>query len=858
MFVARQHFASLESSRQDAVAIAEEQDLARNWKTRDTNPLAAPKGAVTDSGRQTSAPAKALPPELLYRSVDESALRFRTTVELEPIQGMFGQTRAKEAIDFGTQIGRAGFNLFAIGPSGSRMREALKSTLEAVAAGRDAPQDWIYVHNFQDHTKPVAIAMPPSRAFEFRDAMRDLVEDLNLALPAAFESEDYQSRRSRLDEAFQKRQEEAFDELRKKALARSITILRTPLGFGLAPARDDGSVIPPQEFNAWPEEKKRELQTAMKELEKDLEQTVRQIPIWEKEHRQEVRALDRETARFAVGHSIDELKARFSDIARIVEYLETVRDDLIQNVGLFSAREEAAVGIAVADGRFDRYEVNVLVTQEQAGKGAPVIEEAHPSLGNLLGRVEYLSHQGALVTNFRLIKPGALHRANGGFLLMDARSLLMEPFSWTALKHSLRRGKIVIEDFARYAGLGGTVTLEPDPVPLDVKIILHGDRLLYHLLSILDPDTPEFFKVLADFEDDVERSAENEMLFARLIAAFARRDEMKPIDRGGVARLIEHAARSSQHAGKLTLEVDEIRDVLAEAEFLAGEARRELVAREDVDQAIARRIRRSTRILDRMQESIAEGVALIDTEGARIGQVNGLSLSEFGGVRFGRPSRITCRTRPGSGKLVDIEREVELGGPIHSKGVLILNGFLAGRYALEAPMSLYASLVFEQSYGGVEGDSASSAELYALLSSLAEVPVRQDLAVTGSVNQHGDIQAIGGVNEKIEGFFDICQQRGLSGSQGVLIPQANVPHLMLRRDVVEACADGRFAIYPVDHIDQGLELLTGISAGRRGLDKKYPEGSVGRKIEDRLIEFARVRQRFETEDEASSSSGSKP
>lgn len=832
--------------------------MARRARKKDASPPKAPRAKRSATLRQAVSLATALAPDRLYRTVDESALVFDTTADLEPIDGLVGQDRAREALDFGTRVGRAGFNLFAIGPSGTRMREALKSTLETAAADREAPQDWVYVNNFQDSAKPVAIAMPATRAPDFRDAMRDLVEDLKLALPAAFESEDYQSRRSRLDEAFQKRQEEAFDELREKAQARQITILRTPLGFGLAPAREDGSVIPPQEFNAWPEDRKRELQSSMKELEKDLEQTVRQIPVWEKEHREEVRALDRETVGFAVGHSIDELKTRFSDIARIGEYLETVRDDLIQNVGLFSAREEESAGIAASDGRFDRYEVNVLVTQDKEGKGAPVIEEAHPSLGNLLGRVEYLSRQGALVTNFRLIKPGALHRANGGFLLMDIRSLLIEPFSWTALKHSLRRGKIVIEDFARYAGLGGTVTLEPDPVPLDVKIILHGDRLLYHLLSVLDPDIREFFKVLADFEDDVDRSPENEMLFARLIAAFARREEMKPIERGGVARLIEHAARSAQHSGKLTLEVEELRDVLAEAEFIAGQAGRKAVGRDDVEQAIARRIRRGTRILDRMQESIAEGVALIDTEGARIGQVNGLSVSEFGGVRFGRPSRITCRTRPGSGKLVDIEREVELGGPLHSKGVLILNGFLAGRYALEAPMSLYASLVFEQSYAGVEGDSASSAELYALLSSLAQVPLRQELAVTGSVNQHGDVQAIGGVNEKIEGFFDICRQRGLTGSQGVLIPQANVPHLMLREDVVKACADGRFAVYPVDHVDQGLELLTGIPAGMRNADGSYPEGSIGRRIEDRLVEFARVRQRFEAEDETSSSSGSKP
>ena len=450
--------------------------------------------------------------------------------------------------------------------------------------------------------------------------------------------------------------------------------------------------------------------------------------------------------------------------------------------------------------------------------------------------------QGALVTNFHLIKAGALHRANGGAILLDARSLLMEPFSWAALKRALLRQEVTIEDVARFVGLTTTVSLEPDPIPLDLKIVLFGDRMLYYLLSAIDPEFSQYFKVLADFDDDICRSPASEMVLARLIGEIAAQEKLRPLDRGGVERTIEHAARLADDANKLTLLVERLHDLIAEANHLAGQAGRETVGRADVEQAIRQQVRRVSRLRERSQEMILKDILLIETTGKRIGQINGLSVLSLGDYAFGRPSRITCRVRAGSGKIVDIEREVALGGPIHSKGVLILSGFLAGRYAMDQPMSVYASMVFEQSYGGVEGDSASSAELYALLSALADAPLRQDLAVTGSVNQYGAVQAIGGVNEKIEGFFDICLARGLTGSQGVLIPAANVQHLMLRSDVVEACAAGRFAVYPVLTIDQGIAIMTGLPAGERGPEGAYPIGSLNRAVEDRLKDFAKIRK----------------
>ena len=803
-----------------------------------------------DGGVALTPSVKPLAAAQLYRAADLSVLAFESTADIEPADGLVGQRRALDAIEFGTRIGTVGFNLFVIGPSGMRAQRAVERFLAAVAGERRRPSDWVYVNNFKDARRPVAIELPPGYASEFAKVMRDLIDDLKTALPAVFESEDYQTRRSAIDQAFQAKQAEGFTAVRDKAAAKDIAILRTPMGFALAPVRN-GQPVPPDEFRTWPEAKRREIESAIEALEQDLDHVMRQLPQWETDRRDALRKLNRETAGLAIGHFIDTAKKSFTDIPKVLEHLEAIRADLIENVAMFVLKGEGEEGAHAEEqlgGPFDRYSVNVLVAHSGGESELPIVEELHPTLGNLLGSIEYVSQHGVLATNFRLIKAGAIHRANGGFLLLDARSLLTEPFSWTALKRALRQHEIRIEDLGRFVGLTSTVSLEPDPIPLDIKVVLFGDRLLYYLLAAFDPELAEHFKVLADLEDDVDRTAESEAAHARLIAALVRRQSLKPVDRAGTALLIEHAARLADHANKLTLVVDQLDDVLAEADFWAGKADHKIIGRSDVETAVEQKIRRSSRLRDRAQESILERIALIDTSGAQIGQVNGLSVTELAGFRFGRPTRITCRVRPGTGRVVDIEREVELGGPIHSKGVLILSGFLAGRYALDAPMSLFASLVFEQSYGGVEGDSASSAELYALLSALAELPLRQDLAVTGSVNQQGEVQAIGGVNEKIEGFFDICQKRGLTGTQGVLIPAANVQHLMLRRDVIEECAAGRFFVYPVTAIDQGIELLTGRPSGERGGDGTYPEQSLNRAVEDRLRAFARIRQSFGRED----------
>jgi predicted ATP-dependent protease len=763
----------------------------------------------------------ALPVAALYRSADLGQLAFATTADLEPIDGMVGQDRAAQAIRFGTQIDRPGFNLFVIGPAGAAMQEAVGAILKTQARSEPSPKDWVYVNNFTDGDKPIAIELPAGRAPKFRDAVHELIDDFKTALPAVFESEDYQTRRSAVDEEFHKKQGEAFAALREKAREKHIAVMRTPFGFALAPM-EEGRVVTPEEFGAWSESRRSEVQATMHALDTELEHAVRQLPKLEKERRDAIRRLNRDTAKLAVDQLIEEAEGGFADLRRVAAHFATVRTDLIDNIALFVGKaddEDGEPGRRPID-PFDRYDVNVLVTQAGREEGAPIVEELHPSLGNLVGRIDYVSVHGALVTNFRFIKAGAMHRANGGYLLLDARHVLMEPFSWTALKRILHRGEVEIEDISRFLGLTSTRSLDPDPIPLDVKVILFGDRLLYFLLTALDPELEEHFKVLADFENDVARSSENESVLARLIAAVVRRDGLRPFDRDAVALLLEHAARLAGHAGKLTLQVERLRDVVAEADFWAKSADRTVVGRADVERALEERIRRASRLRDRSQEAVQQKVALIDTSGTHVGQINGLSVIELGGYAFGRPNRITCQVRPGSGRVVDIEREVELGGPIHSKGVLILSGLLAGRYALDTPMSLFASL-----------------------------------AVTGSVNQHGEVQAIGGVNEKIEGFFDICRTRGLTGTQGVLIPQANVQHLMLRRDVIDACAAGQFAVYPVATIDQGIALLTGLSSGERAPDGGYPPASVNRRVEDRLRAFAHVRRSFAKEPETARLAG---
>lgn len=785
-----------------------------------------------------------LAPELLYRVCDPAALPFATTADLPDSQEPLGQDRAVEAIRFAIGMRHRGFNLFALGPEGTGRRSLVMQYLTQAAARQPVPDDWVYVNDFGEGHRPRALRLPAGRAMRFKKDMEGLTQELAAALPAGFEAEEYRAKRQVLEQGFKERQEQAFGAVGEEANEKGVALIRTPVGLALAPTRD-GEVLSPDEFKQLPDEEQARFKHDMEALQEKLEATVKQVPQWERETRAKLRELDQEVVSFAISHLMEEVRDRYTDLPEVLDYLAAVADDIAENVGDFleddSEDEDKAKPrrrAAAAEGGIRRYRVNVLVNNS-ATTGAPVVYEDHPTQPNLIGRVEHFAHYGALITDFNLIKGGSLHRANGGYLVLDAHKLLMNPYAWEDLKRALKAREVRIETPGQSLGLMSTVSLEPQPIPLDIKVVLIGDPMLYYLLSHHDPEFAELFKVSADFDWRMDRDDSAVLGLARSVATLTRKEGLRPLDRTGVARVVEQASRMVEDREKLSTHMASLADLVRESDYWAGQGKAAVIAAAHVQQAIDAATYRQDRVRDHVQEEIRRGIVHIDTDGAAVGQINGLAVLELGRFSFGRPSRITAQVSLGKGDVVDIEREVELGGALHGKGMLILTSFLSGRFGQDGPLSLEARLVFEQSYGEVDGDSASSTELYALLSALSELPIRQGLAVTGSVDQFGNVQAIGGVNEKIEGFFDLCVARGLTGDQGVLIPATNAAHLMLRRDVVEACRQGRFAIYPISHVDQGIEVLTGVAAGDKASDGDYPPGSVNRRVLARLAAFHR-------------------
>jgi len=786
-----------------------------------------------------------LQPQQLHHSCDPEQFGFQTTADLEDLTEIIGQMRAMDAVRFGAGIRHDGYNLFVLGPSGMGKHSMVQQFLEKKAGGEHGPDDWCYLNNFAQPHKPQALRLPSGRGEELRLAMEQLVDYLRSAIPALFEGDEYHAKAAAIQEEFSKRQEQVFKELGEDADKQEIVLLRTPDGFAFAPTRNH-EVIPPDEYEKLPDEEKKRVEAVIAGLQERLEKILRQMPQWRRERHERVKQINRETTLSAVEHSMDELRQAYAGLPEVLKYFDLVQQDMVDNVDDFRKQEESStVGdmTIVTHQSFHRYRVNVLVTNGKK-PGAPIVSEDNPTYSNLVGRVEHISQFGALVTDFTLIKPGALHRANGGYLLLDIRKVLVQPFAWEALKRALQSREIHIESLGQMYSLVSTVSLEPEPIPLDTKVVLFGDRLFYYLLHEYDPEFGELFKAAADFEERIERNADTHLLYARLISTLTRKEALLPFDRSAVARVIEHSARLAGDAERLSTHMRSVADLLREADYWAREAGQAVVQAADVQRAIDTQIRRQDRLRDRLYEAILRDTLMIATQGEVTGQINGLSVIELGNFAFAQPTRITATTRLGEGELVNIEREVKLSGAIHSKGVLILSSFLAARYARNQPLALSASLVFEQSYGLVEGDSASLAELCALLSNLANAPIRQSLAVTGSVNQFGQVQAIGAVNEKIEGFFDICAARGLNGEQGVLIPAANVKHLMLRRDVVAAAEAGQFRIYAVENVDQAIATLTGLPAGEADAKGEYPEGSVNRRVAARLAELTEISASF--------------
>ena len=790
--------------------------------------------------------------DALYHCCDPQQFAFKTTAELEELQDVVGQPRAVDAVRFGMGIQHKGYNLFALGPTGTGKHALVQRYAADQASTEEVPPDWCYVNNFQQPHAPRMLRLPSGHGAQLERDMAQLLEDLHAAIPTVFESDEYRTRSQAIEQELEDQREQALIELNAAAEEKQIALIRTPSGFTLAPVRD-GETMSQEDFEKLSEAERKRIEEDTEALQEQLRKMLHESPKWEKAERMRMSELNREMAASAISHLINAMRDDYRELPEVIHYLDQVEKDVIENFRHFLRHEEEKRGLQIfgleSPQRDEgmqinqRYAVNTFITHEDHD-GAPVIYEDYPSYNNLIGRVEHRAELGALITDFTMIRPGALHRANGGYLILDALKILMQPFAWDGLKRALQAGEIRIESPAQLLSMVSTVSLEPEPIPLDIKVILLGEPHIYYLLSLYDPEFNALFKVAVDFDYRMERSAVSQQLYARLIGTLAHQAALHPLDRGAVARVIEHSARLLEDSEKLLTHTRSLTDILCEADYWASQHAHDTISREDVEQAIDARIHRADRVREHMQDEIRRGTLLIDTTGSKTGQINGLSVYDLGNFMFGRPARITARVRMGEGEVVDIEREVELGGPIHSKGVFILSALLSARYLPDRPPALSASLVFEQSYSEIEGDSASAAEFFALLSALADAPLRQSLAVTGSVNQLGEIQPIGGVNEKIEGFFDTCKVRGLTGDQGVIIPVTNIKHLMLRADVRSAVEDGQFAVHAIDSVDDGIELLTGLPAGQRDEQGQFPEGSINRRVEDRLTQYSEAMQEY--------------
>jgi lon-related putative ATP-dependent protease len=794
----------------------------------------------------------------LRRRCDISQFTFASTAEAPDLEGIIGQERAARAIEFGIEIPSPGYNIFAMGPTGAGKTSIITQYLARKAATREVPPDWGYVHNFAAPDCPNAVRLPPGGGAKLRSQVDALLNQVAEAFSKVFASDQYAESRNALGRDLDQQRTERFRQLDASVKEKGFALMRSQMGMMIAPVKD-GQPLTPEQFEALPEAERETYAQRGQSLQEALERTVRQVHELEEQAQAQLARLDQEIAAAAIRPFFDRLVSQYASWPDVVDYLQGMQAHLAAHADDFKAgapaeseqgegqtpdpmppwppREKASP--------YAPYRLNVIV-DNQGLQGAPVVEETNPTYMNLIGRIDMRAEFGALVTDFGEIRAGALHRANGGYLLMDARVLLRQPLAWEALKQSLRHGGIRVEDLPRQMGVLATTSLTPEPVPLDVKVVLIGDPATYYLLYAYDEQFEKLFKVRADFAEEMAWSAENEVQIARFIHHQCQVEGLPHFDLSAVAEVVEYSARLVEDQRKLTTRFAHVNDIVVEAAFWARQGGRSLVTAQDVTRAIDERVYRSSLFEERMREMITDGSIMIDTTGAVVGQVNGLAVIALGDYEFGRPSRITARTFQGRAGVVNIEREAKLSGSIHDKGVLILSGFLGGRYAQDKPLSLSASIAFEQSYEGVDGDSASSTELYALLSSLADLPIKQGIAVTGSVNQLGQVQAIGGATAKIEGFFDVCRAMpgGLTGDQGVIVPAANVLNLMLREDVVDAVAQGKFHLYPVRTIDEGMEILTDVPAGVRGTDGAYPADTMNGRVDRKLRELAVSLQQF--------------
>jgi len=762
-----------------------------------------------------------------------------------------GQDRAISAVELGINIKSRGYNLFCLGPEGTGKTSLVKRILEKEGKMRATPDDWVYVYNFDEQHKPIAINLPCGEAAGFAKAMDEFALFLEHDLADAVKDEMYEEQLKSIREKYQEKRNDYIKVLQKKAKGKKVSLLHMPMGVVVAPMKN-GEIISPDVFDTLSEEEKNEIMADLNAMQEEIAAHQDNAPQWEERQSEEIKKLQAKLVKEAIKKPLEEIHQKYKGNKKINDYLKTVRDYILDNMATFvpdydqdskaqTEEDSSMLGLLNQlkgqqdEDKYSKFKVNVVV-KNVPDSGAPIILLDHPTQGNLVGKVERIQQFGALVTDFSLIKGGALHRANGGFLLIDARKLLLQPYSWDSLKRALASKEIKIEAPSEDTSFA-TISLDPQPIPLDVKVVMTGDSELYELLSERDPDFKDYFKVEADFGGLIDRTDENEIEYAKLIGSLSKKKNLRSLNKQAVARVIEYSSRLADDTEKLTAHVASIGDLLKEADYWARKSKSGQIGKNHIEQAIKSQIYRSDRVNQAMLEQIDKGTILMDVKGERVGQINGLVVYNFTRNSFGKPARITTQVRLGRGEFINIEREVEMSGPIHSKGVLILQSLIANRFAKRSPLSLSASIVFEQSYGGVDGDSASSTEYYCMLSAIANLPIKQSLAVTGSINQFGEIQPIGGVNEKIEGFFEVCKYNGLNGKQGVIIPRTNVVNLMLREDVVAAVEEGKFSIYAIDTVDDGIELLTGIPAGKPNKKGQYPRGSVNYQVQQSLAEY---------------------
>jgi lon-related putative ATP-dependent protease len=778
----------------------------------------------------------------LYKCCEPSELPFETTDEITPLKETVGQKRALSALKFGLGIDSHGFNIYILGESGTGKMTTIKTILEEKAKNEPVPNDWCYVYNFRNTDVPKALSLFPGTGITFQKDMDELINVLRQEIPKIFDSKEYEKQRSKIIEDFQQKQKKFFTDLEEEAKAKDFTLKKTVSGLVLLPVKTTGETLSEEEYEALEPKVKKNIEHIGKELQDKLDDAIRTVREEDKKIKDMMTQLEREATLSSVGHRIDELKNKYKDNTDVMNYFEEVKEDILENLNDFKPQEEHAPSLPFmrpqkTEPSFLRYNVNVLVNNNEL-KGAPVVIENNPTYYNLFGRVEHKVQYGIATTDLTMIKTGSLQMANGGYLVIDALELLKNIFSYDSLKRTIKEKLIKIEDVWEQYRLISTATLRPEPIPFNVKIVLVGNPHLYYLLYNLDEEYRELFKVKADYENRMERNTESMLKYASFVKTKCDERGLLPFEKNAIAKIIEYGSRLAEHQQKLSAKFSDIADLLRESDYWARYNGKPFVTAGDIEKALEEKAYRSNKVEQKILEATREGTILIDTKGSVAGQINGLSVLDLGDYRFGMPSRITAKSYAGRAGIVNIERETKMSGKIHEKAILILTAYLGGKYAIKQSLSLTASLTFEQLYGGIEGDSATCAEVYALLSSISGIPLKQCYAITGSMNQHGEVQPIGGVNEKIEGFFEVCKLYGLNGENGVIIPKRNLLNLMLKKEVIDAIVNGNFNIYSIDNVEDGIEILTGMPPGELQPDGTYPEGTFNFFVAKKLKELS--------------------